>query len=201
MQRRHDRRREASATDGGQQQQGGGGGGGGPADLPAVGSAEHALLLAGALLEQAEGVQALQDADGGGGGGDGGGRAVPSGDGTSAEAAAASAAAAAADAAGEEEGGKEAKPGAEYGAGGLCGLDTAAAEAEAEEAGLCPICLDALPGIAIQPCSHRACLTCCSRLSAYCSVSAGRMPTQGPLCPLCRAPIEAFRPATAAATA
>ncbi len=60
---------------------------------------------------------------------------------------------------------------------------------------VCPVCLDLPADICIAPCRHRACLGCCGQLAAYCASSSGGafgLPATGPLCPLCRAPIESF---------
>lgn len=79
---------------------------------------------------------------------------------------------------------------------------TAAAEAAAcascsaggsqADSSLCPVCLDCSPDVSIAPCGHRCCLACCGRLASYCTSSSFGLPLQVPLCPLCRAPIEAF---------
>lgn len=83
------------------------------------------------------------------------------------------------------------------------GATQGAAEQQEAQAGrgsqadgaVCPVCLDLPADICIAPCRHRACLGCCGRLASYCASGSGGafgLPATGPLCPLCRAPIESF---------
>ncbi len=161
-------------------------------DGPAPGSSEHALLLAGALLQQAEeeplaqqaqqaAQQSLQHGPSTASGSQG--PSSPSNasatagtaehpDDEALAAATAAEVAAAAEAAG-------------------CGAGSAAGS-QAEGA-LCPICLDLPADICIAPCSHRACLACCGKLVSYCASSSFGLPLAPPLCPLCRGSIETFR--------
>ena len=162
--------------------------------LPLPGSSEHALLLAGALLQQAQ-EQAQEEAPPppppqqhtplqlGAGASTSGSQGPGSPSNASAtagteqpddEALAAAAAAAEAEAA------------------TCAGCSVAGSQAEGS---LCPICLDLPADTALAPCGHRACLTCCGRLASYCASSSFGLPLAPPLCPLCRAAIESFQKA------
>lgn len=138
--------------------------GGGEEALPTAGTTE--LMLAGALLQQAQEQQEEQQQQpaGGGGGSSQGGVSPSSASAT----------------AGTDQ------PDAES----LTAVSAAAAEVGCSATGsqaegaLCPICLDLPADVALAPCSHRACLTCCGRLASYCTSSSFGLPLQSPLCPL-----------------